>query len=86
MTGRLTCGGGPRAGSTLLELTIVLAVFAILLTVVVPGLTAVPAAPAPTERDSLRAAAVQAGAVLRSARFVAFPDGRIIEREVVRAE
>ena len=71
----------PEAGSTLIELIVVLVLIALLFGVTIPALTAVPrTASAEGSLDSLRYAAVRSGAVIIGDSVVAFPDGRTLAR------
>lgn len=76
-----------NAGSTLIELIVVLALVALLFGVTIPALTAVPRNVGSEETtDSLRFASVRSGRVVIGDSLVAFPDGRLLIRGAPHAQ
>lgn len=77
----------PEAGSTLIELIVVLALVAVLFGIAVPALTAVPESERGlSARDSLQLRSAASGRVVRGDSLVAFPDGRTLPRGGHRAK
>jgi type II secretory pathway pseudopilin PulG len=77
----------PEAGTTLIELIVVLALVGLLFGVTVPALTAIPADGSGRQAaDSLRVLAVRSGQLVVGDSLVALPDGRTFPRRSLHAE
>lgn len=74
------------AGSTLLELIVVLAIMGLLFGAAIPALAALPEDRAMrSPNDSLRAVAAAEGRLVRGDSALAFPDGRLLLRRAADA-